>query len=74
MEANVAEDIFPVDIDDFDDGHKPGNSATSTRIASYPNKSSADFFAIFDGLMEDRWCAQAFDYAIQKSKPWGNDF
>lgn len=65
------DDIFPANIADFDDGHKPGNSATPTRIATYSNKSSANFFSTFDGLLDDRWCIQAYEYAIQKSKPWG---
>ena len=58
----------------FDDGHNPGNTDVETRIADYRNKHSEDFLNIYDNLFPDRWSTQAYEYAIERDRPWGDPF
>ena len=58
-------------IDDFDDGHRPGNTTTSTRIARHANKNTISFGAVFDDCLPIAWCDRAYEYAILKGRPWG---
>ena len=59
------------DIVDIDDGHLPGVSAVTTKIAIYKGKQSKDFFAIFDNLLPDSVCSEAYEYAVVRNRPWG---
>ena len=56
---------------EFDDGHSPGSTEISTKLALYKKKHSNDFFSIFDNLLPDQWCERAYDYALTRKRPWG---
>jgi hypothetical protein len=60
-------------LENTDDGHKPGNTDKQTRIAINKGKHSSNFVAIFDDLMEERWCDRVYRYSSQvhDGKPWG---
>lgn len=56
---------------DFDDGHSPGASEVTTKLALYSGKHNKDFFSIFDNLLPVDVCEVAYNYAIERNKPWG---
>jgi alpha-galactosidase len=58
-------------MDVFDDGHRPGNTVTCTRIVRHDNKNQCKFGAVFDDCLPDHWCRRAYDYATYKGRPWG---
>lgn len=76
-EAVVVEEEVPVEnnksneLIDFEDGHYPGLTDVKTKIAIYSHKHSAHFLSIFDDLLSSEWCDKAYQYAVDKGKPWG---
>ena len=58
---------------DFDDGHKPGKTSDSTKIAVHKDKNQSNFVCVFDDLMEEKWCDRIYEYSatFNESKPWG---
>jgi hypothetical protein len=76
-EAVVEEEEVPVEnnksieLVDFDDGHYPGLTDVKTKLAIYIHKHSAHFLSIFDDLLSSEWCDKAYQYAVDKGKPWG---
>jgi hypothetical protein len=63
---------FSIELETFDDGHAPGGTAVPTRIARYHHKHSQEFVSIFDNLLPDEWCNRAYQFAVERKKPWGN--
>lgn len=59
------------DLISFADGHTPGASDVDTRLAVYRRKQSKNFFCTFDNFLPSLWCNRAYQYAVQRSKPWG---
>ncbi len=60
------------EYEDFEDGHKPGNTKEKTRLAINKGKQSVKFLALFDALLEPIWCERAYDYALSRNgKPFG---
>jgi hypothetical protein len=70
MEPSTAT-AFAEIVKDFDDGHQPGSTSIPTRIVEYVNKSSTNFFAIFDNLLESEWCNRCYRFALSTQRPWG---
>lgn len=62
---------FSISLEEFDDGHTPGGTQVKTTVARYLNKQSSNFFAVFDNLLSEEWCDRAYDYAVNRMKPWG---
>jgi hypothetical protein len=60
-----------IELVDFEDGHYPGLTDVKTKIAIYSHKHSAHFLSIFDDLLSSEWCDKAYQYAVDKGKPWG---
>lgn len=61
-----------IDIVDFEDGHYPGFTSVTTRLAVYNGKHSSQFLSIFDDLLDVEWCERAYEYAMHRAaKPWG---
>jgi hypothetical protein len=56
---------------DFDDGHSPGATSVTTKMAMYNNKYRTNFFSIYDNLLPSLWCDRAYQYAFERNKPWG---
>lgn len=69
-ECNKMKD-FHVELEHFNDGHSPGGTSVPTRIAQYRNKQSTNFLSVFDNVMPEDWCTRAYDYGVEKGKPWG---
>jgi hypothetical protein len=63
--------LFRVDLEEFDDGHSPGGTEVSTKIAVYSNKNTTNFLTVFDNLLPSEWCDRAYEYALKKGHPWG---
>jgi enoyl reductase-like protein len=61
-------------IREINDGHSPGGTKLPTRIVSYLNKQSKNFFSVFENLLPEDWCQRAYEYSIEKGHPWGIDF
>lgn len=55
----------------FDDGHSPGATSVETKLAVYKNKCSSNFFSIYDDVLPGHWCDRAYQYAVDRKKPWG---
>ncbi len=62
---------FPIELEEFDDGHSPGGTHVKTKVAKYLNKNSEQFLAVFDNLLSNEWCDRAYNFAINRMKPWG---
>jgi len=60
-----------IDFIDFDDGHYPGLTDVKTRLAVYSHKHSTHFLSVFDDLLSLEWCDKAYQYSVEKGKPWG---
>ncbi len=60
-------------IESFDDGQRPGGTNVPTKIVRYLNKQAVDFFCMFDNLLPEEWCDKAYEYAVEKQKPWGRN-
>ena len=58
-------------LEDVNDGHFPGGTKVGTKIAKYLNKHSHSAFCVFDNLLAESWRSRAYDYAIEKKRPWG---
>ena len=62
-----------IELVNFDDGHSPGATAVETKLAIYKNKHSSNFFSVYDNVLPDVWCNRAYQYAVERKKPWGKD-
>lgn len=62
---------YSCNLIDFNDGHSPGSTQVETKLASYRNKNSENFFTIFDNLLSEEWCTKAYMYSLKRKKPWG---
>ena len=71
MTSSSEKEEFRVELAEFDDGHSPGNTKVPTRIAHYRNKQSTNFFSVFDSVLPELWCTRAYEYGVEKGKPWG---
>lgn len=60
-----------IELMEFDDGHSPGSTTTKTKLAVYKGKHRSNFFSMFDNLLPDKWCERAYNYALDRKKPWG---
>lgn len=60
-----------IELIDFDDGHSPGATKIKTKLALYKGKHRSNFFAMFDGLLPEDWCTRAYNYALERKRPWG---
>ena len=67
---------------DFDDGHRPGGTKVATKMAvkafefemplsTEPNKLFPSQIQVFDNLLSPLWCNRAYEFAIERQKPWG---
>lgn len=55
----------------IDDGHRPGGTSESTKLAVNLGKESSGFVTVFDDLLDEKWVDRLYDYACEKGRPWG---
>jgi hypothetical protein len=58
-------------LENIDDGHTPAGSTVLTKLAINRNKANSHFFSVYDSLVDDIWSRRAYEYALEKRRPWG---